>query len=383
MVIKLRMVKTMKFLVLSCSTGEGHNSAAKAICEAAAAKGIECEFKDPVSFRGEKTPKRIAGLYNGLIKKTPRAFGAVYKLGGLYDDSKLPSPIYAWNASYADALNAYVIDGGFDAVLSTHLYGMEALTAIKRSGKQTVPFFGVMTDYTAIPFTRDTVLDGYFIPHSDLTRVFVARGIDAEKIYPTGIPVSPSIRERVDVAETRKILGLPADRKIILIMSGGVGCESVKPLVKKFKKGKFDDDNFYCVLVGNNEKLKKTVEKRCPTDGVVAKGFTNRVGDYLKCVNAVITKSGGLSSTEVAAANIPLVHFKPIPGCETCNAEFFKSKGLSLLASSATDAIKLANDLLNDETQRERMIKAQSEEINAFAADDIVGRVVECLSVNT
>lgn len=371
----------MKILVLSCSTGEGHNSAAKAVCEALNNTGAECELKDPVSFKGEKTPKTIAKLYNNLIKKTPRAFGAVYKLGGLYDSSHLPSPIYAWNAAYADKLNEYIIANGFDAVVSTHLYGMEALTAIKRAGKQTVPFYGVITDYTVIPFTRETELDEYFIPHTELKNVFKVKGMGEDRLNATGIPVSPAIRDEVDVTETRKALGLPTDKKIILLMSGGVGCESIKPLLKRFEKNA-DSDRFYCVLVGNNKKLKEKIEKSCPADKVAAVGFTDKVRLYLKCSDVVISKSGGLSSTEVAVANVPLVHFKPIPGCETFNARFFEDKGLSKLAKNGADAIRLAEELLDNENERTAMLSAQREEINAFSADDIARRITECRSVS-
>ena len=60
----------MKVLLLSCSTGEGHNSAAKAVGEVMTGAGIEWEIKDPVSFNHEKSPKRIAKAYNDLIKRT-------------------------------------------------------------------------------------------------------------------------------------------------------------------------------------------------------------------------------------------------------------------------------------------------------------------------
>jgi len=366
----------MKVLVLSCSTGEGHNSAARAICEALKNAGAEYELKDPVSFRGEKTPKKIAGLYNNLIKKTPAAFGMVYKLGSLYDSSRLPSPIYAFNARYADKLNDYVIEGNFGAVIATHLYGMEAMTAIKKAGKQTVPFYGVMTDYTIIPFVRETKLDGYFIPHKDFEEGFVKCGLNKDLIFTTGIPVSPSIREPIKPAEVKKALNLPSDKKIILIMSGGVGCESIKPLLKQIDKS--GDDKFYCILCGNNKQIKEKIDEECPQNKALAVGFTDKVRLYLRCADVVIGKSGGLSSTEVAAANVPLIHFKPIPGCETYNANFFMEKGMSKLAKNGEDAMRLAEELLDNENERRIMLDSQRKEINAFAADDIVKRITEC-----
>jgi len=38
---------------LSCNTGEGHDSAARAVIEAALEKNIACTLKDPISFGGK------------------------------------------------------------------------------------------------------------------------------------------------------------------------------------------------------------------------------------------------------------------------------------------------------------------------------------------
>ena len=370
----------MKILLLSCSTGEGHNSAAKAVCEALKNAGAECEMKDPVSFRSEKTPKKIANLYNNLIKKTPKAFGMVYKIGDMVDRSPIPSPIYAWNAQYADKLADYIERSGFDAVVTSHLYGMLALTEAKRLGRLTVPAFGIATDYTMIPFTRDAVLTEIFVPHKDLAPVFVAAGMDEKSVIPTGIPVSPSILTAPEKSEARAALGLPEGKKIVLVMSGGVGCVSVvNPLLKKVKKT-HDTDKCWVVLVGNNLKLKEKIEKSCPDGEVIAVGFTDKVRLYLKAADVVISKSGGLSSTEVAAAGVPLVHFKPIPGCESCNAKFFSEKGMSVLAKTGNEALDLAEKLLESEEKRNAMVAAQKKEINASAADDIAGRIRKWVS---
>ena len=75
----------MKILVLSCSTGEGHNSAAKSIVEALDSLGVEHEFMDPIIFKSEKRMKFVASLYNKCISKMPWLFGIIYKAGQLYD----------------------------------------------------------------------------------------------------------------------------------------------------------------------------------------------------------------------------------------------------------------------------------------------------------
>lgn len=79
-----------KVLVLSCSTGEGHNSAAYAVLEELESRGIEGIYQDPVSFKSERAKKLVANAYNQMIKKTPAMFGAVYKIGDWYSNSPLP-----------------------------------------------------------------------------------------------------------------------------------------------------------------------------------------------------------------------------------------------------------------------------------------------------
>ena len=120
----------MRLLILSCSTGDGHNSAARAVAEEAVRRGITYEIADPVRFQGPRAQRLVTSCYNGMIRRTPKMFGAVYKLGALYDAAGWRSPVYWANSLYTDKLQKYITDNGVDAVVSTHLYGMEAMTAI-------------------------------------------------------------------------------------------------------------------------------------------------------------------------------------------------------------------------------------------------------------
>lgn len=81
-----------KILLLTCGTGEGHNSAASAVAEALHARGVETVRRDPVSFAGEKAKKAVSGAYNGIIRRTPKMFGAIYKAGEAVDRVRFRSP---------------------------------------------------------------------------------------------------------------------------------------------------------------------------------------------------------------------------------------------------------------------------------------------------
>lgn len=367
----------MKLLILSCATGEGHNSAANALVEAAKRKGHEVVMTDPLDFRGKRAARIAAGTYNGIIKNAPAVFGAIYNAGALYSATGWTSPIYLANAHYAGKLRTYIEENGFDAVLCTHLFPMEALTKLKKKTDFSVPAYGILTDYTCIPFLRETQLDGYFIPHEALRQELVAQGIPSERIFSSGIPVSAGFSERTERSTARQTLGMDADLPSVLIMSGGVGCGNIQALCDELLNRMTFPFSIY-VLVGRNEDLRQELEtayESCEYLHVVP--FTRQVALYMNASDVMISKPGGLSSTEAAVANIPLVHILAFSGCETKNAAFFSEHGMSVRAANAKDAVAAALELLSDKTRAEAMRTAQRENIPSDPADRVIERVMQ------
>ena len=369
----------MNFLLLSCPSGEGHNSARRAIAEELDRQGVAYTMADPVSFQSERAQRMAAGAYNSLIRRSPRAFGLLYRAGALYSGTHLRSPVYFANAHYSESLYTYILENRFDAVISTHLFGMEALTAIRRRQKVAFPSFGVLTDYTCIPFLREVELDLCFVPHEEVRQELIRKGVPASTVEVSGIPVSAQLRARIDRAQAREQLGLPRDRKVYLILTGGVGCGHVCVLCDELLRIG-GEDGFVCVLTGRNETLRGQLQARFGSNAPFqAIPFTEQVPLYMRAADAVISKPGGLSSTEAAVANVPLVHFGAIPGCETKNAAFFSRHGLSLWGKQEREAIAYAAQLAHDPVQAEEMRKNQREVLSPYGAETILRRITETL----
>lgn len=366
----------MKLLILSCNTGEGHHSAALAVQEALNARGVPNDIMDPLSSVGEATRKRVCELYNSIIRNMPKAFGLIYRAGELVDSALPGSPVYFANSLYASRLLDCIREGGYDGVISTHLYGMEAMTAIRRKLGVHVPNYGVLTDYTCIPFFSDVQLDGYFIPHRDLAAELAEKGMDARLLIPTGIPVSERFAHALPQDEARRRLNLPEGKRVYLVMTGGVGCGNVSEICDGLRAG--DDSDFLaCVLTGRNEELRAELAERYRGEPRVRPvEFTREVSIYMNAADVLITKPGGLSSTEAAAARVPLVHWITIPGCEERNADFFSARGLSVQTRSPGEAASLAVALARDPAACAAMRKRQAEEINPYSARDAVGHVL-------
>ena len=366
----------MKLLILSCSTGEGHNAAARALCEAAELRGDKAVFADPVSFGGERVRRAVAGAYNGMIRRAPVLFGAVYGIGDLYDRTELTSPVYYANALYAEKLDRYLKKERFDAVISTHLYGAEAMTAVRRRAGNPLPSYCVLTDYTLIPFFTEPDADALFLPHADLIPEGAEKGADPEKLIPTGIPVSPRFDVRLSKAEAREALGIDPDVRAYLCMSGGVGCGNMSRLCEALA-GAEDGDARIFVLTGRNAGMREALEKRFRNDGrITAVPFTLDVPLWMRAADVMISKAGGLSSTEAAVTGVPLVHLMTIPGCETKNAAFFEARGMSCRTRREAEAAEAAVRLAKDGDAAQAMRLAQRENTHADAA----GRVLDYVS---
>lgn len=367
----------MKILILSCNTGEGHHSAALAIKEICDRNGFESEITDPVSFAGDFASRKVSDIYNSMIKRSPRTFGKVYRVGESYSNRFNHSPVYFANSLYAKRLLEYINAQCFDVVICTHLYGMEAMTAIRKKLGVHIPCYGVLTDYTCIPFFCDTVLDGYFIPHRVLEKEISEKGIPCEKLIATWIPVSERFLIQTDKTEARRITDTEPSKRMYLVMTGGVGCGNISEICDGIIKNEQGDFSV-TVLAGRNENLLNELKIRYRNDSrITAIGFTKDVPLYMKAADVLITKPGGLSSTEAAVAEVPLVHLITIPGCETKNAEFFENLGMSVKAVSPYEAAKKAVALASDRQLCEKMIAAQRSEINKYSARDIVKKAAE------
>ena len=105
---------------------------------------------------------------------------------------------------------------------------------------------------------------------------------------------------------------------------------------------------------------------------------TDKMADYMRASDAVITKPGGLSSTEAAALGTALIFISPIPGGpETQNIDFFRRHGMALYAERIPLSLTgLVAELLEEPERVEQMKRYQKATISADAAAKIV-RLVE------
>ena len=355
----------MKILILSCNTGGGHNTCAKYIKEELEDYNISSDIVDYMTFVSKKASYYAEKLYLNSTKGNGKTFKYIYKLGETYNKTNIKSPVYLYNKLACKKLYQYIIDNNYDLCISTHVFPSLCLTEIKK--KHNIKFINVATDYECIPFWNETKPDLFIIPSKLLVDRFVAKKIPENILFSSGIPVSTKYLnscQKVDFKTTKKK---------ILITSGSMGFGQMKNIVLSILN---EIDCYLIVVCGNNKKLYKELSQ-VKNDNLLVLGFINNMNDYIYSSDLVITKPGGLTTTEIACIRKPLIHIMPIPGVENYNASFFEQNKMSLQAKNVDMLIKLINEVLNNEKMKKKMTDNQSKIINRNSAENLVEYIID------
>lgn len=361
----------MNVLILSCGTGGGHDAAAAAVKCEFIRRGHSAVMLNPYELCGRKAARYIDHVYITLVQKIPGVFGVIYAIGNLYRRLPWYSPVYYANKYAADALAAYLRQHAVDLIVMTHLFPAEILTYLRNHGTAVPKTIFIATDYTCIPFTEETSCDAYVIPSPKLTQEFAGRGIPRNRIYPLGIPVDRHLSEHKTRKAAKLQLNFDPEKKYILIAGGSMGGGKIKKTVEALIRGfKNRRDVVLIILCGRNTKMYQKLRSKASPNTVVLQ-YTNDMTNLLQASDLFITKPGGLSSTEAAVWGIPIVHTAAIPGCETKNAGFFQSHGLSRQCGVSENSLLLAVKQLENPAVRKDMIQCQHRLIAGDAATEI------------
>lgn len=381
----------MKILILSCGTGGGHNSAALAIQENLIDRGIEADFVEYLDIINSKLKDSINHLYINSTRGNGKVFKTVYRLGELYQKTKLKSPVYQLNYLNRKKLYQYIIENGYDYIVTTHLFAAQALTAVKK--KHPIHFIAVATDYVCIPFWEETNPDYFVIPSEDLEQDFIRRGIKKEKLLPFGIPVKKAYihqklgedeikneqyecQIQVNPDSQREIEDYRMQKKYVLILTGSMGFGNVTEMIQELLKN--IPEVVFIVACGNNKKLLESLQRSyAENEHIVALPFTNKIEQYMKQSEVILTKPGGLTTTEIAVLGKPFIHTMPIPGCENYNANYFSQRGMSIQCHSIGEVVERTKELLKNDILQKSMIQNQRRLMSQNTSDKITDLIIE------
>src|SRR5690606_37682465 len=147
----------------------------------------------------------------------------------------------------------------------------------------------------------------------------------------TGIPVGPPFARLPERSEARSRLGRGEDRDVLLLLAGGLEGDDLAAVLDQLRRLRRPRD--VEVVGGRSQKLNRVAERYAEPDGPVrvrVHGFVTDVPLRMAAADIVLTKPGGMTSSEALAAGLPLLLVSPYPLHEEANATVLLENGAAL-----------------------------------------------------
>lgn len=353
-----------KVLILYASYGGGHLSAAKSIQKYIEENypEVQTETIDCIKYISNALDKLTTGAYREMAKKIPSLWGKIYLNSQKGALGHLSSRA---NKFMAIKLKNLIKEKQPNIVISTHPFSSQMISYLKGKGKISPTLATIMTDFASHEqwLIGHEYTDYFFVSNENMQKELCDYGVENSKIHVTGIPMSDRFFKKLDKDKIYDMFELNPNQKVILFFGGGefgLGKERTIQILRSFI---INLPTYQIVAIsGKNEKMKETFENIVTElnakDRVKVLGFTDKVPELMNISYLVVTKPGGLTSTESLASHLPMIIINPIPGQEEQNAEFLENHGVGIWIRKKDNVNEIITKLFSSKETIEKMREA-------------------------
>ena len=362
----------MNVLILSCNTGAGHNSCAKAISQVYETRGHNCQITDALSFVSENLSAFIAWGHSTTYRHAPKLFQKGYDFSERHPNTVQGKvSINTVLATGAGKLREHILQGQFDTVICTHVFSALMLTDMQKKHPIELKTGFVSTDFTYYPGVDAIRMDRYFVPAAALRPLYLDGGIPEEKIVISGIPVAQQHYQRTQKAAAKAQLGIQPEQKHLLMMCGSMGCGPIKETARLLVQ-QIGEDTVLSIVCGTNKRLHHALAELYGSHSRVRiYGFVKEMSLMMDSADLYLTKPGGLSVSEAAIRDLPMVFINAVAGCEEHNRRYFEELGAAKSSDDPEILAAMCADLLTHPAELEKMKRVLSAEEKINAAEKI------------
>ena len=367
----------MKILIFYASYGGGHLNAAKSIKECIDTNypNYETELIDCMKYINKPIEKITTAAYREMAKKAPWAWGKIYS-----DSQKGPLAHISSrsNKIFAIKLLKLLREKQPDIIISTHPFGSQMCSYLKRKGKITAKIATIMTDFSPHDqwLVGSDFTDYFFVAHDKMKDYLISKNIPEEKIFATGIPISSRFLKQYNKEEILKEFDLQKDKKTILFFGGGEFGLGKTQTVEIFESLIRDFNDLQIIAIsGKNPKMKESfnniVQKYNKENSVKILEYTNQVPELMSISDLVVSKPGGLTTSESLVSNLPMIIINPIPGQEEENAEFLESHGVGIWIRKHVSHDEIFKEIFSTPEKLQQMKENTSKLAKKHSTEDI------------
>lgn len=346
----------MKILIFYASYGGGHLNAAKSIHSCLlknySDKNLDIELIDCMKYVNKTIEKITTSAYREMAKKMPWAWGKIYS-----DSQKGPLAHISSRSNKIMAIKLLKLlrEKQPDLIISTHPFGSQMCSYLKRKGKISAQIATIMTDFAPHDqwLIGNDFTDYFFVAHNKMKNYLINKNIPENKIFVTGIPISDRFLKNYNKNEILEQYNFSNNKQTILFFGGGEFGLGKTKTVEIFETFVKSNSNIQLIgISGKNEKMnesfKEIVKKYNKFNNIKILEYTNQVPELMSISDLVVTKPGGLTTSESLASHLPMLIINPIPGQEEENAEFLESQGIAIWLKKAESSDTIINNLLSD-----------------------------------
>lgn len=333
---------TKKVLILSVSAGDGHVRAAEALHAHSQQLGlcVDATHLDVMDYVPSGFREAYTESYIRLVNKAPTLWSCLYHTSNTAKlDTTNEDELRGVERLNTIALRKAIAQYAPDAIVCTHFLPAEILSRMIRKQRLSAPVWVQVTDFDLHRMWVHEHMTGYFAANDEVAFRMQANGVDATKIRVTGIPTMPAFSQRFNRETCAESIGLNPAVKTFLLMGGGAGLGDLAAVAEHLLM--LSDDFQLIVLAGKNVKALaslKLLTEHYPKRLVPVR-FTPDIAQLMACADVVITKPGGLTTSECLAMGLPMIINAPTPGQEERNANYLLEQGVAL---KAFDAVTLS-----------------------------------------
>ncbi|MFI3260135.1 MAG: undecaprenyldiphospho-muramoylpentapeptide beta-N-acetylglucosaminyltransferase [bacterium] len=176
---------------------------------------------------------------------------------------------------------------------------------------------------------------------------------EAKDVFYSGNPCSSSANDAKEIK--KESLGLSKNKKLILIVSGSLGSQTINDKFKVFLKLIENEDYEVVYITGKSHYESFIKDEKFPKN-VIIKPFIENLPGLMKSADIVISRAGASTISEILSLNLPSILI-PSPyvanNHQYYNALDLKDQGLSVLIEeknvSAEKLLIEINELLKEE----------------------------------
>lgn len=319
-------------LILYATLGSGHLNAAKALKAAFSQfPDVTIEMADALEYASPIYRSAVTQAYKQLSEKIPVLYKAFYEGSDIDDLEKSLDNNLGWarlERPFFRQLGQFVKKRDPDVIVCVQQIPSRLLQLIEKEDEVSKPQYVVVTDAIAHSTWINYRVNGYFLPNTLGKTILVQRGVNPDILHVTGIPIKLDVMEPKTQAEVRSRLDLPTDVSIISLLGGGLNPKRVRSMVEELLKMK-NHPGMLIVGAGRNDELLEAIEDLGGGEHIQLRklGMIDYMDDLIVASDLIITKAGGLITSEILARGTPMILVDPIPGQEEQNADVIAASG--------------------------------------------------------